>query len=94
LTDYGQKGILIMTKENSNYENMKAEEEALQGMAMISYLVICPLGLFILFKFPTFTNVFPWWALTIFFLFFPYFVGTRLLRWVKESGTPIPGKDD
>jgi hypothetical protein len=83
-----------MTRENSNYENQQAEDAVLQGFAMISYLVIWPLSFFILFKFPNFANVLPWWAMTIFLLFFPYFVGTRLLRWVKESGTPIPGKDD
>jgi len=83
-----------MTRENSNYENQQAEEEVLQGLAMISYLVIWPLGFFIMVKFPALANALPWWAMGIFFLFFPYFVGTRLLKWVKESGTPIPGKDN
>ena len=83
-----------MSKENSNYENMKAEEEALHGLAMISYLIIWPISFFVLLKFPNITNALPWWVWTIFLLFFPFFVGTKLLEWVKKSGVAIPGKDE
>jgi hypothetical protein len=45
--------------ENSDYENEKKDQEIQEGFALLSYLVILPLGFFILFKYPDFSNEIP-----------------------------------
>ena len=71
--------------ENSDYENEKKDQEIQEGFALLSYLVILPLGFFILFKYPDFSNEIPIWLIVIFFLFFPYLVGSQIKRWVLKN---------
>ncbi len=66
--------------ENSDYENEKKDQELQQGFALLSYLIIWPLGWFF---FP-FEDV-PVWAGVAFFLLFPYFVGSMVKRWVLNN---------
>jgi len=71
--------------ENSDYENEKKDQEIQTGFALLSYLIIWPLSFFILFKYPEFSNAIPLWASTIFLLFFPYFVGSRIKKWALNN---------
>jgi len=65
--------------ENSDYENHLHNQEIQKGLAMISYLVLWPLGWFV---FP-FESV-PVWFGAIIFLLFPYFVGSLLMKLIKR----------
>jgi hypothetical protein len=66
--------------ENSDYENEKKDQELQQGFALISYLVLWPLGWF---TFP-FESVSPWIGALV-FLLFPYFVGSQIKRWALRN---------
>jgi hypothetical protein len=71
--------------ENSDYENEKKDQDLQSGFALIAYLIIWPLSFFILLKFKDLQNAIPWWASTIFLLFFPYFVGSKIKRWALKN---------
>ena len=71
--------------ENSDYENEKKDQETQAGFALLSYLIIWPISFFILLKFKDFQNAIPWWAMTIFLLFFPYFVGSQIKKWALNN---------
>jgi len=65
--------------ENSDYENHLHNQEIKKGLALISYFALWPLGWFF---FP-FENV-PIWFSVVFFLFFPYFIGSLLMKLVDR----------
>ena len=66
--------------ENSDYENEKKDQELQQGFALISYIVLWPLGWFF---FP-FESVTPWISALV-FLLFPYFVGALIKKWALRN---------
>ena len=66
--------------ENSDYENEQKDSELERGFALLSYLIIWPLGWFF---FPV--EDVPTWVAVAFFLLFPYFVGSMVKRWVLNN---------
>lgn len=71
--------------KNSDYENEKRDQELQQGFALLSYLIIWPISFFILIKFKELQNTIPSWAIAIFLLFFPYFVGSQIKGWALKN---------
>jgi hypothetical protein len=83
-----------MTKQNSNYENHKAQIETEGAYTFLAFLITFA-GMFILaYLFNDFFSSVPFWSLLIFNLVFPFWLGSRIFKWAVKSGIPIQGKDD
>jgi hypothetical protein len=65
--------------ENSDYENHLHNQEIQKGLGLISYLVCLPLGWF----FYPFESVSVWISVIV-FLFFPYLIGSLLMKLIKR----------
>ena len=67
--------------ENSDYENRKEREEIEDGFITISYLVLWPIYLVLLFTVDGFDEILPGWTFTVCFLFSPLVLAFFLNRW-------------
>ena len=70
---------LIMT-ENSDYENRKEREDVQGAFIMVSYVVLWPIYLVLIFT-ADLAEILPTWAFVVGFLFSPLVVALLLNRW-------------
>lgn len=67
--------------ENSDYENRKQSEDILGAFITVSYVVLWPIYLVLMFTNDWFVKILPIWAFTVGFLFSPLVVALFLNRW-------------
>jgi hypothetical protein len=67
--------------ENSDYENRKEREDVQGAFITISYIVLWPIYLVLMFTIDGFVELLPTWAFVLGFLFSPVVVALLLNRW-------------
>ena len=73
--------LLLLMAENSDYENRKEKEDVQSSFVTISYFVLWPIYLLLIFMVGGFVEVLPTWAFVVFFLFSPLALALFLNRW-------------
>jgi hypothetical protein len=67
--------------ENSDYENRKERENVQGAFIMVSYVVLWPIYLVLMFTIDGFVELLPMWTFVLGFLFSPVVPGLLLNRW-------------